>query len=120
MPQTRETLAAEAPALLASLLDEGRAEERTRLQAIDEVAVPGHEALILSARYGAPITAEALAFAIMKAEKAGRARHLADSVADAADAAVPAAPLAPFTSPSDEEEIKQNAAEIAAGARRTR
>lgn len=120
VPLTREQLAAEAPDLLAAIIDEGRAEERARMQAIDEIAVPGHEALILSARYTVPLTAEALAVAILRAERESRSAYVADSVLDAIDAEVPAAPLAPLMSASDEEEIQQNAKATAAGARRVR
>lgn len=94
---TRELLAAEAPQLLTALLAEGHAAgvaaERARLQAIDEVALPGHAALVAKARYAEPMTAEALAFAIVRAEASSRRHYLAGVREDATEAAVPSVPL---------------------------
>lgn len=73
MKITREVLTAEAPELLAALAKEGHdagvASERARLKAIDELDVPGSEALAKAAKYDAPATAEALAVTILKAQK---------------------------------------------------
>ncbi len=108
---TRELLAAEAPALLAALLDEGRAAaqaehatfvsevraaaraeghaagtnaERARLQAIDELNATGD--LVTAAKYGeTPGTAESLAVALWKTrDAAGAARQAANGNALAA------------------------------------
>ena len=65
---TRETVAEAAPGLVAALFDEGVRRERARLQAIDALAIVGHADLVRRARYEAPITAEALAVEILKAE----------------------------------------------------
>lgn len=102
-PITRETLAARSPDLLAALLDEGARAERSRLQAIDEVALPGHEALVARARYEEPITAEALALAIIRAEREHRTEHLAAVAADAHETEVDAAPLAAPTAKEEED-----------------
>jgi len=65
---TRETLAVLAPDLVAALFDEGVRRERARLQAIDALSLAGHEDLVRRARYEEPISAEALAVAILRAE----------------------------------------------------
>jgi len=102
---TRESLVTQHPELLAALLDEGKAAghaeghaagvtaERTRLQAIDAVAKPGHEALVAAARYAEPCTAEALAYRIVQAEMGNRSAYLANAGADAAGAIAPPAVL---------------------------
>jgi len=122
MPVTREQLAAQSPDLLAAILEEGHAAgcaaERSRLQAIDEVALPGHAALVQKARYEEPITAEALAMQILRAERTHRAEHLADAAADAAEAVVPADPQALPVAPSEAAEAQALGKEIAAGSGR--
>lgn len=121
MEITRERLAAEAPELLAALLaearDEGAAAERSRMKAIDEVAMPGHEALIASARYTAPISAEALAMQIIRAERLARERFLSDAAKDGEEVDVPASPHG-LEVADDAKELTKTAKAIAAGARR--
>ena len=65
---TRETVAELAPGLVAALFDEGTRRERARLQAIDALGIVGHADLVRRARYEEPITAAALAVAILRAE----------------------------------------------------
>jgi len=67
---TRSTLATLAPDLLAALLDEGARAERDRHKAIDALGIVGHEELVQRARYEEPITAAALALAILRVERA--------------------------------------------------
>jgi len=67
---TRSTLATLAPDLLAALLDEGAKAERDRHKAIDALGIVGHEELVQRARYEEPITAAALALAILRVERA--------------------------------------------------
>lgn len=117
---TRELLAQQAPSLLAALLDEGARAERSRQQAIDEVALPGHETLVARARYEQPISAEQLAFQIMRAEKANRSSYLDRSRADAGECVVPASPFTPIQSLDEKQQIEKNGQAIAAGARRTK
>jgi ATP-dependent Clp endopeptidase proteolytic subunit ClpP len=116
-PPTRETLAAQAPDLLAALLDEGARAERARMRAIDDVAIPGHEAMVHRARYDEPITAEALAVAILRAEREHRKEHLVRVAADAHETEINAAPLA---APSIEDEIERAARLIVGDGRRHR
>lgn len=50
-------------------LEEGVRAERSRIQAIDELAMPGNEELVNKAKFESGISAEALAVEIIKAEK---------------------------------------------------
>ena len=72
----------------------GVEKERARIQAIEDMAMKGHETLIAAAKFDTGITAEALAVQIIKAEKAKAGQFLADRAADAdeiGDAANPGA-----------------------------
>ncbi len=90
---TLEKLKAEYPEIAASLkaegVEEGKAEgikaERARIAAIEDIALPGHEAEVKAAKFDTGLTAEALALAIIKAENQKRASFLADRTQDAAD-----------------------------------
>jgi ATP-dependent Clp endopeptidase proteolytic subunit ClpP len=81
-PITRAELEQREPALLASILEEGRAAgvaaERARLAAIDELPVMGCADLVQAAKYGAkPTDAPTLAVEIVKAQKGAGAELLA-------------------------------------------
>lgn len=95
MPITREQLAAEAPDVLAAIRQEGAADERARIQAIESVAVPGHDALISSLKFDGKSTAGDAALAVLAAEKQTRSAASAALAADAPApvAVVPAAPV---------------------------
>lgn len=83
----RDQLAADHPALLESLLAEGRAAgataERTRLAAIDAAAIPGHEALVAQLKADGTVTAGDAALQILAAEKATRQSAAAQLQSDA-------------------------------------
>lgn len=72
-PMDRTQLAAEHPALLESILAEGRtagaAAERDRLAAIDAAAIPGHDALIAKLKADSTVTAGVAALQILAAER---------------------------------------------------
>jgi len=95
MPITREQLAAEAPDVLAAIQAEGASAERARIQAIESVAVPGHDALIASLKFDGKSTAGDAALAVLAAEKQTRSAASAALAADAPApvAVVPAAPV---------------------------
>ena len=82
-----EKLKAEHPDLVQAIrseaLAEGAAQERARIQAIEDIATPGHEDLVNDAKYNSGMTAEALAVAILKAQKARVEKNAADLVEDA-------------------------------------
>ena len=69
-----ETLKAEHPELVQVIRNEamveGAAQERARIQAIEDIAVVGHENLVNAAKFDGKTTAEALAVQILKADKA--------------------------------------------------
>lgn len=98
-PMTLEKLKAEHPEIVEAIRNEAKAEimkegaenERARIKAIEEIAVAGHEELVVKAKFDEPISAEQLAIAILKADKAKNAAALATRTAEgeAVAAAVP-------------------------------
>ena len=64
----------------------GVAQERARIQSIEEVAVTGHEDLVNEAKFETGITAEALAVMILKAEKVKAQKSLSDRAKESAEA----------------------------------
>lgn len=97
-PMNLEQLKAEHPDLYSAVLADGEKagveKERARIQAIEDMAMKGHETMIAAAKFDTGITAEALAVQIIKAEKAKAGQFLADRAADAdeiGDAANPGA-----------------------------
>lgn len=82
-----ETLKAEHPELVQAIRNEamveGAAQERARIQAIEDIAVVGHENLVNAAKFDGKTTAEALAVQILKADKARGAQMLKDRKSDA-------------------------------------
>lgn len=75
-----EMLKAEYPDLVQAIrseaIKEGADAERARIQAIEEIAVAGHEGLVNAAKFDGVTTAESLAVQMWKAEKARNARML--------------------------------------------
>jgi hypothetical protein len=74
----------DAEAIRAQARQEAIAEERRRQQAIDELAVPGMEAVIAKAKYETGDSPEAVALAIVKAQKQAGQAAFADRQGDAA------------------------------------
>tara|TARA_Y100001001_G_scaffold59284_1_gene56107 strand:- start:15178 stop:16290 length:1113 start_codon:yes stop_codon:yes gene_type:complete len=68
-----ETLKAKHPDLYAQVTDAGVKagvdQERNRIKAIEEMAMPGHDEMVNKAKFDSGISAEALAVEIVKAEK---------------------------------------------------
>jgi len=83
---------------IAQYRAEGAAAERERLLALDEVAVAGHEDLLAQAKADPTMTAEKLALAIVKAEKATGNAYL-DGLKKAEAAMPTVTPTAQPTSP---------------------
>lgn len=81
------TLKAEYPELVEEIrneaMNEGVTKERARIQAIEEIAIAGHEDLVKVAKFDNAITAEQLAVNILKADKARNAAMLKNRNADA-------------------------------------
>lgn len=82
-----DKLKAEYPELVQAIRNEavaeGAAQERARIQAIEDIATPGHEDLVNEAKFKSGISAEALAVAILKADKMRASKMLQDRVEDA-------------------------------------
>ena len=82
-----ETLKSDYPELFQAIrneaLAEGAAKERARIQAIEEIAMAGHEALVTAAKFDGITTAEMLAVQMVKAEKAKATIRMANIVEDA-------------------------------------
>jgi ATP-dependent protease ClpP protease subunit len=72
-----------AEALLAQGREEGIKAERERQKAIDELAVPGMEEVIAKAKYETGDSLEAVAVAIVKAQKAAGKKAFDDRASDA-------------------------------------
>lgn len=75
--------------------DEGRAQERDRIQSVEAQLMPGHEALIATLKFDGKTTGPEAAAAVIKAERSSRNAHLEKMRTDApppvAHAPVPAA-----------------------------
>lgn len=82
-----ETLKAEHPDLVQAIRNEamveGAAQERARIQAIEDIAIAGHEDLVMKAKFDGRTTAEALAVAMIKADKARGTQMLKARAEDA-------------------------------------
>ena len=69
-----EKLKAEHPDIVAAIRDEaiaeGRQAERDRIQSLEQISLPGYEALLEKAKFESNFTAEMLAVEIVKAQKA--------------------------------------------------
>lgn len=115
MKMTREQLAQDAPELLASILAEGAAQERERIQAVEGQCIAGHEALIERLKYDGKTTAGEAAMAVNAAERKVRAGAAAALASDA-PAPLPLAPTASVEKPPQERK-PMSRADIDAAAR---
>ena len=81
-----EKLKSDYPDLVRAIrneaLSEGAANERARIQAIEEIAMAGHESMVNAAKFDGVTTAEMLAIQMIKAEKVRNAKMLADRAED--------------------------------------
>ncbi len=86
-PMDIDKLKAEHPELFQQVLDQGVAagaeNERSRIQAIEDMAMPGHEELVNKAKFNTGVTAEQLAVDMIKAEKERGAKFLNERQKDA-------------------------------------
>lgn len=76
------------PALCAEIENAARAEERKRIQAIDEATLPGYESIAKDAKYTKLSSVENFALDILKAEKYRGKQYVIDTAADAKDSHV--------------------------------
>ena len=110
-----EKLKAEHPEIVDAIrveaLNEGIAQERARIQAIEDIAVVGHEDLVNSAKFENAMSAEQLAVAILKADKARGDKMLVNRAIDADELNNIHAEGNEGLSPKAEEKQKDQAAE---------
>lgn len=104
---TLDDLKAQRPdliqALTASATEAGATAERERIQGIEALAMPGHEALINALKADGSTSPEVAAVKILQAEKAANATHLQNLQADAPTGAASAEPEAPKPKASAED-----------------
>lgn len=97
-PMDLTELQAQHPDLVDEIRTAAARAERERLAAIDEIASGIPADMVEAAKYTNPVSAQELAFAALKAERAAAAAYVADAAADADEsgagdvAAVPAEP----------------------------
>lgn len=81
-----EKLKSDYPELVQAIrneaMSEGADNERARIQAIEEIAMAGHESMVNAAKFDGVTTAEMLAIQMIKAEKVRNAKMLADRAED--------------------------------------
>lgn len=102
---TRDTIASDYPDIAKAFTDDGYAAgvaegkklgaeaERARIQGIEALAMPGHDALIAQLKFDGATTAEQAAVQILSAEKTNRAA-MADKISKDTPKPVPHAPAA--------------------------
>ncbi|NLT94858.1 MAG: Clp protease ClpP [Clostridia bacterium] len=113
-----EQLINEYPDLYEQVKNEGIKEERERIKAIEEIAMPGNEDIINKAKFETGITAEEVAVEILKAEKQRAVNFLKKREEDAKDLSN----IEPGSAPQDDKETqnKKVAENIAAAINKRR
>ena len=95
------------PDIYNEVLAEGVTQERTRMQSLDAVALPGNEDLVNKARYETGATAEQVAMQIIASAKANGVKTLQAIVADAAELLPVGGDAAPTDTKAQEEKERQ-------------
>lgn len=110
-----ENLAKEYPELVeqirAKAYAEGADNERARILAIEEIATPGHDELVQSAKLDGTMSAEKLAVEILKADKSRNANMLMARANDAQDLAGIAPTMNEGIIPGEGKKAKEDAEE---------
>ncbi len=125
IPMDLEKLKAEYPELVQAIREEGIKagveQERARIKAIEDIAPTGFTKLVTEAKFENGMTAEALAVAILKAEKGRAEKMLLDRQEDAKalnEVGASNESIEPLPNAEEQQRIKaEEAAIIAAGAR---
>lgn len=104
-PLTLESLRASHPALVATLLAEGAAAERSRIAAVEAQSLPGHEALIAQLKADGTSTGGDAAMQVLAAER-GKLNSMAAKLHADAPAAVPHV-VAPLDQPPEKTDNRQ-------------
>ncbi len=105
-----EELKAKHPELYNQIFQEGVTAERTRMKALDEVAMPGFEALVDKARYETGDSAEKVSMQIVAAQKAAGAAHLKNRDDDVAASGLLGVKTPPAPDAKDQEQKEIDAA----------
>lgn len=82
---TVDALKATYPDLVASIVENAAAEERARIKAIKDTALPGFENIVNDAMFDNPISAEAVCMKIVAEQKKQGGQYLAQREADVKD-----------------------------------
>lgn len=72
-PMTADRIKAEHPSVYAEIFNAGAQAEHDRIAGIEKAAMPGHDAIIAAHKADRSKTPAQAAFAVIEAEKAGRA-----------------------------------------------
>lgn len=104
---TLDELKAQHPDLYKAVVDEGQQAERARIQAIEDMTMPGHDELANQAKFETGLTPEAFAIELVKAEKASKASYLNNRKDDAepVNKVKPTADLAENGKDAEREEV---------------
>jgi ATP-dependent Clp protease protease subunit len=89
------------------VVNEATSNERNRIKAIEDLAIPGNEDIINKAKFETGATAEAVAVDIIKAQKEKGLNYIKDAKADAIDAKVNEVKEIPIDNKSKEENQKE-------------
>ncbi|WJZ69986.1 Clp protease [Vibrio phage PVP-XSN] len=128
-PMNLEELKAKHPDLYNQILNDGKKAgeeaERTRIQSIEDMAMPGYEDLVNKAKFESPMAADALAVEMIKAQKQKGKNFLNNRQEDANDlsdinADVETTDPNKTQSQQDEEKVKNYAAIAAKAANNKR
>jgi len=121
---TIEQLKNEHPDLYNQVINEGKEAgiqaERKRIQAIDELAMPGNEELINKAKFETGISAEQVALEIIKAEKQRGTNFLATRQQEAEQLNQVDGAAAPQNAEKDEQERQDAVKNMVGGAKKMR
>lgn len=90
-PATKESISVAFPQIAAALKNDGAAEERKRIQAVEAQSMPGHETLIDDLKYDGVTTGPDAAVKVLQAEK-GKQAQVAKDIKDDAPKALPSTP----------------------------
>ena len=106
-PDACATITAEAE---KAAYAKGVEDERSRIKNIEDLAVKGHEKLVTAAKFETPISAEAMAVQIVKAEKGKKVKVVAELESDAKELDG----IEPDSAPSSDEADKKKEEDIVA------
>ena len=95
------------PEIYNEIVADGVAQERTRMKALDDVALPGNEVLLAKARYETGATAEQVAMQIIASAKEKGVKTLQAIVADATELLPVGGAPAPLDTKAQEEKERQ-------------